>query len=57
MSTAPTDDLACDCPGALPVLAVAVGVVAGFALTAGWVARSLWHAAHDLDARYWLISR
>ena len=38
------DELACDCPTALPALA---GLLLGLALTAGWVARTAWGITRD----------
>ena len=47
------DDLACGCPDALPLVGA---VLAGMALTAGWLLRCAWTVAHRPESLAWLRS-
>ena len=51
------DDLPCDCtmPDALPWVALAAAWAGGLALTAGWLVRAAWHAAHDPEVIRWVL--
>lgn len=48
-----TDDLACDCPPVLPLLA---GALLGLAATAGWVGVVAWQVARRPESWAWVRS-